>query len=263
MLKVEETGSVSELLEDEGLRERMRETACEGTICITPRALDPEYVRAVKEYLSEVGRHSLPSRHPTLPGAPNHHRIYQWDELSYVKGCFHQFSFFPWNEDVFEFFKVLRPAFRLRNLLNGVQPSERFLGQKPEDDCVARISFQFYPRGKGAMNKHTDPVDIHQKLVPILVMSKRGRDYEEGGLYYEDAADGSRVWADEVAEPGDVVWAYAQTAHGVEMIDPTAAPDWLSFRGRWSAIVAVNKLVTNTKIGDAVDLESPRAEGSR
>jgi hypothetical protein len=260
MLKVEDTGSVHRLIEDEAARERMSAAAHGGSLCITPRALPPDFLRTVTEYLSQVGRHSLPSRYPTLPGCPNHHRIYRWDDLSYVKGCFHQFSFFPWNEDVFGLFHRLRPAFRLRNLLNGVRPAERFLGQRPEDDCIARIAFHFYPGGCGAMNKHIDPVGMHQKLVPVLIMSKRGRDYEEGGLYYE-SAEGWRVWADEVAEPGDIIWAYAEMAHGVELIDPGANSDWLSFRGRWSAIIAVNKMVTNRKIGDAVDLESPRSEG--
>jgi hypothetical protein len=254
MLKVAEFGSVESLLENAAERERMITAAHEQTVCITRGALASDFVREVIDYLSQVGRNSLPSRYPTLPGCPNHHRVYQWDELSYVKGCYHQFSFFPWNEDVFELFENLGPTYRLRNLLNGLAP-ESYLGRAPQDDCIARISFQFYPRGKGAMNKHSDPVDVHQKVVPILILSKRGRDYEEGGLYYE-APDGTRVWADEVAEPGDVVWSYAQTPHGVEMIDPGAKPDWLSFRGRWSAIVAVNKMVTNTKIGDAVELTS-------
>jgi hypothetical protein len=256
MLKVAKFGTVNDLLTDPAGRDRMIEETLAGTVCITPRPLAPDFVRDVIEYLSQIGRHSLPSRHPTLPGCPNHHRIYQWDELSYVKGCYHQFSFFPWNEDVFELFKALGPVYALRNLLNGLAPN-RFQGQKPDDGCIARISFQFYPRGKGAMNKHMDPVDVHQKVVPILIMSKRGRDYKDGGLYYE-APDGQRVWADEVAEPGDVVWTRAQIPHGVELIDPGAPLDWLSFRGRWSAIVAVNKLVSNTKVGDAVDLESHR-----
>lgn len=226
-------------------------------VFLTRRALAPDFVRELIGYLSEVGRHSLPSRNPTLPGCVNHHRVFQWDKLSYVKGCYHQFSFFPWNEDVFELFRVFRPIYLLRNLLNGLAP-ERYLGPAPEDDCIARIAFQFYARGKGAMNKHRDPVDVHQKIQPILTMTKRGRDFEEGGLYYE-GEDGARVYADEVAEPGDVVWACPQIAHGVEMIDPDTKPDWLSFRGRWSALVAVNKMVTNAKIADAVDLETPRA----
>jgi hypothetical protein len=252
MLKVEDFGTVAELLASADRRDRMIAAAHEQTVCVARKALVADFVREVIDYLTRIGRNSLPNRHPTLPGCPNHHRVYQWDELSYVKGCYHQFSFFPWNEDVFELFKNLAPTYRLRNLLNGLAP-ERYLGRGPEDDCIARISFQFYPRGKGAMNKHMDPVDIHQKVVPILIMTKRGVDYEEGGLFYE-ACDGARVWADEVAEPGDVVWSLAQMTHGVDLIDPGAKPDWLSFRGRWSAIVAVNKMVTNTKIGDARDL---------
>jgi hypothetical protein len=255
MLAVTEFGSVTDMLNDSAGRERMVAAAQAETVCITPGALAPDFVRNVIEYLSQVGRHSLPSRHPTMPGCPNHHRVYQWDELSYVKGCYHQFSFFPWNEDVFELFNALGAVYALRNVLNGLTP-ERFQGPKPDSDCIARISFQFYPQGKGAMNKHKDPVDVHQKFIPILIMSKRGKDYKEGGLYYE-APDGERVWADEVAKPGDVIWTLAQVPHGVELIDPDVRPDWLSFRGRWSAIAAVNKLATNTKIADAVDLAGP------
>ncbi|MDX6574883.1 MAG: hypothetical protein QOE96_836 [Blastocatellia bacterium] len=252
MLKVEDFGTVDELLASADRRDRMIAAANAEVVCVTRKALASDFVAKVIDYLTHLGRNSLPNRHPTLTGCPNHHRVYQWDELSYVKGCYHQFSFFPWNEDVFELFKNLGPTYRLRNLLNGLAP-ERYLGREPDDDCIARISFQFYPRGKGAMNKHRDPVDVHQKIVPILIMTKRGVDYEEGGLFYE-AADGARVWADEVAGPGDVVWAQAQLAHGVDPIDPGTTPDWLSFRGRWSAVVAVNKMVTNTRIGDALDL---------
>ena len=257
MLKVVETESIADLLQDGSARERIMAKAPHEFIFLTRQALEPDLVRNLISYLSEVGRNSLPNRIPTLPGCLNHHRVFQWDELSYVKGSYHQFSFFPWNKDIFEVFELFRPIYRVRNLLNGLAP-ERYLGPTPEDDCIGRIAFQFYPRGKGAMNKHQDPVDIHQKIQPILIMTKRGHDFEEGGLYYE-AADGTRVYVDEIAEPGDVVWACPQIPHGVEQIDPGAKPDWLSFRGRWSALVAVNKMLTNTNIADAVDLESARA----
>ncbi len=255
-MKILESGSVASLLGDDTARERMMAVVRDEIIFRTPQAIDPDLIGEIISYLSRIGRHSLPSRNPTLPGCINHHRVFQWDKLSYVKGCYHQFSFFAWNEDIFDLFQTFQPIYRLRNILNGLAP-ERYLGPAPEDDCIARIAFQFYPRGKGAMNKHSDPVDVHQKIQPILIMTKRGRDYEEGGLYYE-GSDGSRVYADEVAEPGDVIWACPQIAHGVEMIDPRAKPDWLSFQGRWSALVAVNKMVTNTQISDAVDLEVPR-----
>jgi hypothetical protein len=99
-----------------------------------------------------------------------------------------------------------------------------------------------------------DPVDIHQKAVPILILSKKGKDYEQGGLYY-DTDEGERVYADEIGNPGDVVLILAQIPHGVEKIDPHVKTNWPSFKGRWSGVVAVNKMVTNRKIADAIDIE--------
>jgi hypothetical protein len=256
MAAIEEFGSIGELHSSKNQLDRITTAVQDRKVCIIRGVLEPDFIRALTAYLSQIGRNSLPSRHPTLPGCPNHHRVYQWDELSYVKGCFHQFSFFPWNEDIFDLFKKFAPIYRLRNILSGVAP-DRYVGTAPDDGCIARISFQFYPSAMGAMNKHMDPVDVHQKAVPILIMSKRGEDFERGGLFYE-AGDGARIFADEVANPGDVVVTLAQLPHGVEKIDPHIAPDWLSFRGRWSAVVAVNKMVTNTKIADAVDMEAPR-----
>lgn len=253
MLKVQEFLSVEPLLVLPSERERLREAVYARAVCIVRRALDPRLVAQIIDYLAGVGRGSIPNRHATAPGCPNHHRVYQWDERSYVKGCFHQFSFFPWNEDVFNFFKVFRPTYELRNLLNDL-PAAAFLGNEPEMGCTARISFQFYPSGAGAMNKHSDPVDIHQKVVPLLMMSRRGVAYRSGGLYFEDD-DGTRLYPEDHTDPGDLVCTFAQVAHGVETIDENAEVDWLSFRGRWSAIVAVNKLVSNTNIGDPVDLE--------
>lgn len=258
MVAVEEFGSIKEVQTNEAQLERISTAIKDRKVCIIRGALDRDYIRNIIAYLSQVGRSSIPSRHPTLPGCPNHHRVYQWDELSYVKGCFHQFSFFPWNEDIFELFKNFAPIYRLRNYLSGVSP-DRFLGKSPDDDCIARISFQFYPSALGAMNKHMDPVDVHQKAIPILIMSKRGKDFEHGGLFFESTS-GERVFADEVADPGDVVFTLAQLPHGVEKIDPHLVPDWLSFRGRWSGVVAVNKMVTNRKIADAVDMESRRSD---
>lgn len=253
---IEEFGSIHEIHRNKAELDRVGAAVEDRKVCVIRNVLGRDYVQTLIAYLCQVGRNSLPSRFPTLPGCPNHHRVYQWDELSYVKGCFHQFSFFPWNEDIFELFKAFRPIYRLRNILSGLPP-DYFLGRTPDNDCIGRISFQFYPSALGAMNKHMDPVDLHQKAVPVLIMSKRGRDFERGGLFFEPA-DGVRIFAEEVADPGDLVLTLAQLPHGVEKIDPHLSPDWLSFRGRWSAVVAVNKMIDNTKIADAVDMESPR-----
>src|SRR5580704_10915621 len=100
MATAEEFGTIGDLPGDKKQLDRLTAAVQDRKVCVIRRAFERDYIRALTAYLSQVGRNSLPSRHPTLPGCPNHHRVYQWDELSYVKGCFHQFSFFPWNEDI-------------------------------------------------------------------------------------------------------------------------------------------------------------------
>jgi hypothetical protein len=39
------------------------------------------------------------------------------------------------------------------------------------------------------------------------------------------------------------------------MIDEGEDTDWLSFRGRWMMLFAVNRLTAATGIADAIDLE--------
>jgi hypothetical protein len=248
-------GNISDLLTSESRRADMLAAIRAKEVCVVRQFVTPPYVRSIISYMAQVGRGSLPNRHATQAGCPNHHRAYQWDERSYVKGCYHQFSFFPWNEDIFNFFRVFRPIYQLRNLLSG-KPTEHFLGTKPQEGCIARLSFQFYPKGTGSMNKHCDPIDIHQQVVPVMIMSQRGQDFERGGLFFEDD-NGERIYAEGKTGPGDIVWTHPQHAHGVERIDPESAADWLSFEGRWSTVFAVNKLVDSTHIADAVDLENP------
>ena len=109
-----------------------------------------------------------------------------WDKRSYTKGCFHQFSFLPWNQDVFGFFDIAKPIYQLKNLLGNL-PKNSFIDGNYKYQCVPRISFQFYPCGKGAMNRHRDPVDDHQLTVPLMLLGRKGIDYTSGGCFAEDS----------------------------------------------------------------------------
>jgi hypothetical protein len=111
-----------------------------------------------------------------------------------------------------------------------------------------------YPRGGGYLNRHADPVDYHQLTVPIMQLSKKGDDFESGGLYVE-MADGSDLILDDIAEWGDVVYFNAQCPHGVAPIDPDAAMRWHDYQGRWMLLFAVNRLAGNASIANAVDLD--------
>lgn len=233
---------------------RIREDIKAGDVYIFKRLIDPEKIIKIREYLGGVGRNSLPNYHAIKAGAPNFHRLNIWDDRAYVKGCFHQFVFFPWNQDVFNFFQLFRDGYYLKNLINGL-PRDKFLGSEPEDDCTARLSFQFYPKGVGGLNKHSDPVDHHQLTVPLLIMSKKGVDFTSGGVYVE-AENGELIFGDDLCDIGDVLFFNAVIPHGVMRIDEGKSEDWLSFEGRWMMIFATNKLAGNASIADAVDLEN-------
>jgi len=241
------------LFSDENELRKVKDKITEGDLFIIKSVFTKDFVEKVKSYLTGIGRGSLPNYHPIKLGAPNFHRINIWDERAYVKCCFHQFTFFPWNQDIFRLFEKAKPVYQLKNLISGL-PKDKFLQAEPDDGCVARLSFQFYPSGTGGMNKHSDPVDKHQLVVPTLVMSQKGKDFQTGGVYAESES-GELIFLDDIAEVGDIILFNAQIPHGVKIIDEEKEEDWLSFEGRWMMIFATNKVADSNEIRDAVDLE--------
>ncbi len=244
------------VLGDRGLIADLKERIGEGDVVVVRNAAQGELIGQMRDYLTNIGRSSLPNYRKIEPGCPNFHRMNRWDPRAYVQGCFHQFVFFPWNQDVFDFFRIFAPVYHLKNQLSGLD-AEKFLGAEPEDGCTARLAFQFYPKGAGGLNLHQDPVDYHQLTVPIMVMSNKGKDFHNGGAFVE-CEDGSRIDLDDICQVGDVVYFNAQCRHGVEPIDPQTELDWLSFEGRWMLLFAVNRLFDNQQIPDSIDLAQPQ-----
>lgn len=243
----------SRVLNDDNEIKKVRENIEHGDICIARNVFPKPLIRQMIEYLIRIGSGSFPNYRKIDRGCPNFHRINLWDPRAYVQGCFHQFVFFPWNQDVFNLFEITAEVYHMKNLLSGNR-RDKFLGIEPEDGCTSRLAFQFYPRGVGRLNKHSDPVDHHQLSVPTLTMSKKGVDFKEGGAYAERET-GEKIYLDDLSEPGDVVYFNAIIPHGVERIDPNSKVDWLSFEGRWMLLFATNKLSGNSAIRDAADLE--------
>jgi len=232
--------------------ERVRADIEQGDVYIARGVYSSGLLDDIREYLRSIGRHSLPNYTRIEAGAPNFHRMNRADPRAYVRGSFHQFVFFPWNQDVFDLFRVFAPVYHMKNVLSGIAP-ESFLGQAPQDGCTARLAFQMYPCGSGFLNRHSDPVDYHQLTVPIMQMSQKGRDFTSGGLFVQ-MENGTDLVIDDITEPGDVIYFNARCPHGVHPIDPDAETRWLDYAGRWMLLFAVNKLAGNAAIADAVDL---------
>ncbi len=251
-MKVLEITGIDQIVGDADRIAELRAEILDGTVVIARSAIDRGLVANLVEYLTRVGRNSLPTYAPIEIGASNFHRLNNSDERSYVEGCFHQFVFYPWNQDVFDLFAVTQDLFRLKSALSGMSP-DMYLGREGHGGVVARIAVQFYPSGGGYLNRHRDPAGTHQLTVPTVILSTKGLDFDDGGLYVEDS-EGRRSEVDNLAGPGDAVFFDARLIHGVDPIDPEADLDWLSFRGRWSMLIATNKVAGNDDIADADDL---------
>lgn len=230
----------------------MREHLLAGDVYIARRVMPEPRLHDIREYLKGIAMGSLPNYHRVEVGCPNFHRLDRWDPRAYVKSCFHTWSFFPWNHDVFGLFNIFRPVYWMKNQLSGL-PRDSFLNNEPERGCTARLSFHYYPKGIGGLNRHQDPFDYHQITVPVMNISRKGKDFKVGGAYV-DKNETERVILDDITNPGDAVYFNAQTFHGVECIDPDAEEDWMSFQGRWMILFAVNQVAGHSAIKSSTDL---------
>jgi hypothetical protein len=240
------------VMRDPGKVSEIKRGVEEGDIFIFKNVFRQSLMTKIRSYLAGVGSASFPNYQAIVAGAPNFHRLNINDERAYVKGCFHQFSFFPWNQDLFNLFGTFKNVFQFKNLIGGFEP-DKFLSSKPEAGCAARISFQFYPVGSGSLNAHRDPVGYHQLTVPIIMLSTKFKDYKKGGAY-AITASGKKIDMDEKAGSGDVVYINAQVVHGIDPIDPGKRTEWTKFQGRWAGLCAVNRFSDNTTISNATDL---------
>ena len=226
-------------------------TLSSGDTVVWRNFLPSEQVQKITSYLSNIGGNSFPNYSQIVRGAPNFHRLNMDDPRAHVRGCFHQFSFFPWNQDVFGLFTHFKKLFQVKNLVSGNRVDRYF--DDDTEPIVPRLSFQFYPSGCGFLNKHRDPVGEHQLVVPTVCLSAKGADFRTGGAYVVDAS-GNKIDLDSKLSIGDVVFFDAALEHGVDLIDAEVTPDWLSFSGRWVLVIATNKIAGNHAVADASDL---------
>lgn len=222
----------------------------EGNIVIFKRFAVPEELAALKGYLHRIQLSGIPNFFPITATTPNNYRINFDDERAQIRAFFYVWSFFTWNQDVFSLYDRYKPIYSLRNLCCGLE-AETFTRRTPDHECSARLSVQLYPAGRGYFSAHTDPVAKHQLVVPIMPMSKYGRDFKTGGNYVVKR-NGQKISTEEMVEPGDILLFNARCTHGVDPIDPQVSFDPMSPNGRWMMLFAVNKLASNTSVANAV-----------
>lgn len=210
--------------------------------------ISKEYCNIAKQYLANVGRCSLPEYHPLDDSTPNHHRVNYGDERASVKGWFHQFNMFMHNQDMINTKDHFRYLFELKDNISTelTGGNIKYDSQVTSKEFISRVGFQFYPKGKGCLDEHQDYTGKNQKVVPTLIMSKRGEDFEKGGFFIENSGTDIEVYAD----VGDVLIFDPKLKHGVETIDPESEylleHQW-NFKGRWMAFATTTLKTKRTK----------------
>lgn len=243
------TESVEGFIQDETKVTWLREALATGKIVIFKKFAELDEIKKLKTYLTNILRSSIPEFVPITQGAKNNFRINLEDERAQVKAFFYVWSFYTWNQDLFNLYKKFSIIYNLRNVLSHL-PKNTFLSRNTELGCAARLSVQFYPSGVGYFTEHVDPYDKHQLVVPIMPMSKYGSCFGQGGNYVVTTS-GEKLITDELTEPGDILLFHSLCRHGVAKIDPANEFDPMGDIGRWMMLFAVNKTAGNTEIADA------------
>jgi hypothetical protein len=149
------------------------------------------------------------------------------------------------DEDIFGMHETFRNLVRFRNLLYGLEPEFTLSGIEQGMWSATRV--HHYPRGGGFMAPHTDvgtatvsrEAGLGGYVQVILIMSRKGVDFQSGGAYIDVA--GQRFFFESDCELGDVVIYDGRVNHGVEEIDYLEPLDMSSFEGRHVAMATLFK----------------------
>jgi len=231
--------SLVELVKDSVKLEVLRRDLGKGVAFKIKHDLDLELLNEIRCYLLNIKNSSFANFVARNAHTPNHFRIHWQRPEQEVLANFCSWSFFALNEDPFEIFQTFKNVFELRNLLAGRSANSFLSGA--EDGFVARFAAQFYQSGRGFMEKHQDPVAVHQFAIPTILLSTPGVDFKSGGAWAE-SANNQRFYIDKELDFGDLFLFHSQIPHGVELIDPDTRYSGLSDSGRLMAIFAVNSL---------------------
>jgi hypothetical protein len=217
--------------------------------------IDKTLLLDIKKYLFNIGINSLPSYHSLDKKIPDHHLILKHHPDSYIDNFTHKFYFYPWNQNIFDFFNIFSKVFELKNLISDL-PKDKYFSSTPiESDFVLRCVFHHYPLGGGYITKHADTIGVHQKVTSILALTTKGEDFHNGGLYVIDI-NNEKVYVDKYLQTGNVLFFNPEIEHGVDEIDDNSKEDgFFDINGRWIMIAATIKSAKNTKAKTAIELK--------
>lgn len=145
-------------------------------------------------------------------------------------------------EDCYGLHAVFRPAAEVRNLLLGLP--RNFACDAIEGGLFTASRVQHYPAGGGFLGVHRDETSAanvaswaQRYLQLVIVLTKRGIDFETGGAFVE--RDSHRIDVEAEVEVGDIVVYDGSLRHGVDDIDPHRVLNLDTLSGRLAGFVTL------------------------
>lgn len=205
-----------------------------GQLVLLKGAFADEMVTALRTAVADWGREVPAAEADDFRGA-YHRRRAMVSRVQQAPHVFHDYNFNDLDASPPQLAGQLRGLFEpLRGLYNGLTGQAVRL-ELPDAGPYVHPQLIHYPSGGGFFARHWHNLEP-QKLGFIVSLSKRGRDYRNGGTCFE--------FGDEVVdmearqEIGDIcIWRYDHP-HWVTQSDLRDKFDWNSDAGRWVATFA-------------------------
>lgn len=212
--------------------EEIVESLYSGDGFILKRAYDQTFWDDLKSKATAYAEENNESFNKIYDDCADFHRVVG-NDLSGNYGAHrirHDWHFHPWNGDPLGLMEEADKRWRVFKVMSGNSPDE-YVGNKASDGIIDRYHIFHYPHGGGQIETHRDPTK-NQKTIVIAFGSKRGVDYQSGGLYMV-REDGTHLDCEPLIDQGDMGTCYANIHHGVETVDGGNELDWSPDKGRW------------------------------
>lgn len=150
-----------------------------------------------------------------------------------------------WAEDIYGLRATFTTVAQVRNLLANL-PLDFAIDKIEPNGLWTAARVHQYPIGGGFFDTHRDTtlIDVsNEKRTEfyqiILVMSEKGKDFEEGGAFVDKGDE--RIILEDIFELGDIIIYDGSTHHGVEEIDPHRKLVMDQATGRLAGFVSLYK----------------------
>lgn len=203
-----------------------------GDVYLLKKSFPPEYLQKLKKETVKNWKTKKSEFFKIYENCPNFYRNITKDLSD--KYAFKQVKqtqyFFPWNNDFCNLYHETYKRWRVIKYLSGFY-KDVWENDTPKDGIIDRIQIVKYPPRSGLLELHQDPY-VYQKFFISVYLTKKGIDYEEGGMYFINKNKRKFLFED-LVDVGDMSFGFGTIYHGVDISNTIANNPESDVDGRW------------------------------